>query len=55
VPVKLLAGRTASALSIGGGAIFSSTGHGSAFDIAGQGIADAEGVLRAIRLVAGIA
>ena len=55
VPVKLLAGRTASALSIGGGAIFSSTGHGSAFDIAGQGVADPEGVLRAIRLVAGIA
>ena len=55
VPVKLLAGRTASALSIGGGALFSSTGHGSAFDIAGQGVADPEGVVRAIRLVAGIA
>lgn len=53
IPVKLLAGRVASALSIGGGVIFSSTGHGSAFDIAGQGIADPEATLRAIRLVAG--
>jgi 4-hydroxy-L-threonine phosphate dehydrogenase PdxA len=53
IPVKLLAGRTACALSIGGGVIFSSTGHGSAFDIAGQGVADPEAVLRAVRLVAG--
>lgn len=55
IPVKLMAGRLASALSIGGGVIFSSTGHGSAFDIAGQGVADPEAVLRAIRLVAGAA
>lgn len=54
VPVKLLAGRHASALSIGGKALFSSTGHGSAFDIAGQGVADPEGVLRAINLISGI-
>jgi 4-hydroxythreonine-4-phosphate dehydrogenase len=53
IPVKLMAGRLASALSIGGGVIFSSTGHGSAFDIAGQGVADPEATLRAIRLVAG--
>lgn len=53
IPVKLLAGRVASALSIGGGVIFSSTGHGSAFDIAGKGVADPEATLRAIRLVAG--
>lgn len=55
VPVKLLAGRHASALSIGGKALFSSTGHGSAFDIAGKGIADPEGVLRAIDLISGVA
>lgn len=55
IPVKLLAGRVASALSIGGGVIFSSTGHGSAFDIAGKGIADPEATLRAIRIVAGVA
>ncbi len=53
IPVKLLAGRNACALSIGGGVIFSSTGHGSAFDIAGKGIADPEAALRAVRLVAG--
>jgi 4-hydroxythreonine-4-phosphate dehydrogenase len=53
IPIKLLAGRNACALSIGGGVIFSSTGHGSACDIAGQGIADPEGALRAIRMVAG--
>lgn len=53
IPIKLLAGRLASALSIGGEVIFSSTGHGSAFDIAGKGVADPEATLRAIRLVAG--
>lgn len=53
IPIKLLAGRNACALSIGSGVIFSSTGHGSAFDIAGLGIADPEAALRAIRMVAG--
>ncbi|WP_433272294.1 PdxA family dehydrogenase [Pseudonocardia xinjiangensis] len=53
VPVKLLAGRTASALSVGAGLTFSSVGHGAAFDIAGKGVADPEAVLRAVRLVGG--
>ena len=53
IPVKLVAGRHASALSIGSGALFSSVGHGSAFDIAGQGIADPEAVIRTVRLLAG--
>ncbi len=53
IPVKLLAGRTSSALSIGAGVVFSSVGHGSAFDIAGQGSADPEAVLRTLRLVSG--
>ncbi|MGH6714184.1 MAG: PdxA family dehydrogenase [Bradyrhizobium sp.] len=53
IPVKLLAGRTASALSVGAGVLFSSVGHGSAFDIAGQGKADPEAVLRTLRLVGG--
>ena len=53
IPVKLIAGRHASALSIGSGVLFSSVGHGSAFDIAGQGIADPEGVIRTVRLLAG--
>ena len=54
IPIKLLAGRTASALSVGAGIIFCSVGHGSAFDIAGRGIADPAGILRAIHLVSGI-
>ena len=53
IPVKLLAPRHACALSIGAGVMFSSVGHGSAHDIAGQGIADPAGVIGALRLVAG--
>ena len=50
IPVKLLAGRNASALSVGAGVLFSSVGHGSAFDIAGQNKADPAAVLRTLRL-----
>jgi 4-hydroxy-L-threonine phosphate dehydrogenase PdxA len=53
IPVKLLAGRNSAAMSIGAGLMFSSVGHGSAFDIAGKGVADPGPVLRCIRLVAG--
>jgi len=55
IPVKLLSPRQASALSLGGGVRFSSVGHGCAFDIAGQGTADASAVLRTVRLLAGLA
>jgi 4-hydroxy-L-threonine phosphate dehydrogenase PdxA len=55
IPVKLVAGRTASALSIGAGVPFSTVGHGSAFDIAGRGTADPEAVLRTLSLLAGAA
>ena len=51
IPIKLLAGRTATALSVGAGILFASVGHGSAFDIAGQGRADPEAVLRTLRLL----
>jgi 4-hydroxy-L-threonine phosphate dehydrogenase PdxA len=51
IPVKLLAGRNASALSVGAGVLFSSVGHGSAFDIAGQNKADPAAVLRALHLL----
>jgi 4-hydroxythreonine-4-phosphate dehydrogenase len=51
IPIKLLAGRNASALSVGAGVLFSSVGHGSAFDIAGQGKADPSAVLRTLRLI----
>jgi 4-hydroxy-L-threonine phosphate dehydrogenase PdxA len=53
IPVKLLAGRNSAALSIGAGLVFSSVGHGSAFDIAGRGVAEPDAVLRSIRLVCG--
>ena len=53
IPVKLLAGRHSAALSIGAGLLFSSVGHGSAFDIAGRGVAEPEAVLRSIQLVCG--
>ncbi|MEA2718511.1 MAG: hypothetical protein QOJ39_375 [Candidatus Eremiobacteraeota bacterium] len=52
IPVKGLAPRGAAALSIGAGFLFSSVGHGSAFDIAGRGIADPSATLAALELVA---
>jgi 4-hydroxy-L-threonine phosphate dehydrogenase PdxA len=55
IPVKLLAGRNASALTVGSGILFSSVGHGSAFDIAGQGKADPSAVLRTLRLIGNVA
>jgi 4-hydroxy-L-threonine phosphate dehydrogenase PdxA len=54
IPVKLLAGRNASALSVGAGVLFSSVGHGSAFDIAGQNKADPAAVLRTLRLLGNV-
>lgn len=53
VPVKLLAGRTSSALAVGAGVLFASVGHGSGFDIAGRGEADPAAVLRTARFLAG--
>jgi 4-hydroxy-L-threonine phosphate dehydrogenase PdxA len=55
IPIKLLAGRNSAAMSIGAGFVFSSVGHGSAFDIAGQGIADPAALIRSIELVSGSA
>ncbi len=55
VPVKLLAPRASAALSIGAGVLFSSVGHGSAFDIAGRGVADPSATLRALSLLASAA
>ncbi len=54
IPVKLLAPQAASAVSIGGMVLLASTGHGSAMDIAGQGVAKPDALLRSLRLVAGI-
>lgn len=54
IPVKLMAGRSAAAMSIGAGFLFSSVGHGAAFDIAGQDRASCDAALAAIRLVGGL-
>jgi 1,2-dihydroxy-3,5-cyclohexadiene-1,4-dicarboxylate dehydrogenase len=54
IPVKLLAPQAASAVSIGAEVLLASTGHGSAMDIAGQGTARPDALLRSLRLVAGI-
>jgi 1,2-dihydroxy-3,5-cyclohexadiene-1,4-dicarboxylate dehydrogenase len=53
IPVKLLAPRAASALSVGAEALLSSVGHGSAMDIAGLGRADASALVRTIDLLSG--
>ena len=54
IPIKLLYPQRASALSIGSDVVLSSVGHGSAMDIAGQGIANPEAMIRTVRLLAGI-
>ena len=54
IPIKLLAPNAASALSIGADVLLSSVGHGSAMDIAGQGIADCTALLRTIALLSGV-
>lgn len=53
IPIKLLAGRASSALTIGASVLFASVGHGSAPDIAGKGLADPEPLRRAITLLNG--
>lgn len=53
IPIKLLSPRRASALLVGLPILFASVAHGCAFDIAGQGVADATGVVETIELLAG--
>jgi 4-hydroxy-L-threonine phosphate dehydrogenase PdxA len=55
IPVKLVAGRNSAAMSIGAGVLFASVGHGSAFDIAGKGLAEPDAVLRSLKLLSGAA
>ncbi|WP_194727156.1 PdxA family dehydrogenase [Noviherbaspirillum malthae] len=55
IPIKLLSPLTASALSVGSGILFSSVGHGCAYDIAGKGVADPKATIRTARMLAGIA
>ena len=52
VAAKLLAPQRVAALTIGTPVLFSSVGHGSALDIAGQGKADASAMREAITRLA---
>jgi 4-hydroxy-L-threonine phosphate dehydrogenase PdxA len=54
IPIKLLSPLEASALSVGSGIVFSSVGHGCAYDIAGRGTADPKAALRTVRMLAGL-
>lgn len=54
IPVKLLSPRRASALSIGANVILSSVGHGSAMDIAGQGVASAQAMIETVAMLANV-
>ncbi len=55
IPIKLLSPRRASAVVIGVPLLFASVAHGAAFDIAGRGIAEADGAIEAFQLLAGVA
>jgi 4-hydroxy-L-threonine phosphate dehydrogenase PdxA len=52
IPMKLLSPLRSSALTIGTPIVFSSVGHGCAYDIAGKGIADSASVEETLRLLA---
>jgi 4-hydroxy-L-threonine phosphate dehydrogenase PdxA len=54
IPIKLLSPLEASALSVGSGIVFSSVGHGCAYDIAGRGVADPKAAMRTVRMLAGL-
>ena len=53
IPVKLLAPQAASAISIGAKVLLATTGHGSAMNIAGTGIARPDALIRSLRLIGG--
>ena len=53
IPAKLMAKHRTAGLSIGSPILFSSVAHGSAHDIAGQGIAEPTAVIEAIRRLVG--
>lgn len=52
IPIKLLSPRRASAVAIGTPVLFSSVGHGCAYDIAGKGIAEHVSVMETLALLA---
>lgn len=55
IPVKLLAPQAASAITVGAAVLLGTTGHGSAMDIAGRGVAKPDALLRSLRLLGGAA
>lgn len=52
IPLKLLAGRSAVNITVGLPIVRTSVAHGTAYDIAGQGIADASSLVEAARVAA---
>lgn len=55
IPIKLLSPLRSSALTIGTPLLFSSVGHGCAYDIAGKGVADPTAVIETLALLGGAA
>jgi len=55
IPIKLLAGRRAVNVTLGLPVIRTSVDHGTAFDIAGKGIADERSLIEAIKVAAAMA
>jgi 4-hydroxythreonine-4-phosphate dehydrogenase len=55
IPIKLLSPRRASAMTIGTPVLFSSVGHGCAYDIAGKGVAEHASVIETLELLASVA
>jgi 4-hydroxythreonine-4-phosphate dehydrogenase len=53
IPAKLAAFNQSAALAIGSPIVFSSVAHGSAFDIAGRGVASPAALIAALRVVTG--
>lgn len=51
IPIKVISPLWSSAMAIGADLQFSSVGHGSAFDIAGKGLADPTSVIQTIELL----
>lgn len=54
IPIKLLSPQRASALSIGADVILSSVGHGSAMDIAGQGVASPRAMIETVAMLGNV-
>jgi 4-hydroxy-L-threonine phosphate dehydrogenase PdxA len=54
IAAKLVAPNAAAAFAIGSPILFSSVAHGSAFDIAGKGVASPAAMIEAITRLAGV-